>query len=73
MNAAPSSFDSQLVGRMISISFWRDYTAVFTKKNPKRFFLFEVGKIISVESGISNKRATIEVDYNGNGGICKNL
>jgi hypothetical protein len=73
MNAAPSSLDSQLVGRMISISFRRDYTAVFTKKNPKRFFLFNVEKIISVESGISNKYATIEVDYDENGGICKNL
>jgi hypothetical protein len=27
--------------------------------------------ITSVESGISNKCATFEVDYNGNGGICK--
>jgi hypothetical protein len=33
--------------------------------------LFEVGKIISVESGISNKCATIDVDYDENGGICK--
>jgi hypothetical protein len=71
MNAAPSSFDSQLVGRMISISFWRDYTADFTKKNLKRFFPFNVGKIISVESGISNKCATIKVDYDENGGIYK--
>ena len=38
MNAAPSSLDSQLVGRMISISFQRDYTVVFTKKIPKVFF-----------------------------------
>ncbi len=72
MNAAPSSLDSQLVGRMISISFWRDYTAVFTKKKfPKGFFPFDIEKIISVESGISNKCATIEVDYDENGGICK--
>ncbi len=71
MNAAPSSLDSQLVGRMISISFWHDYTVVFTKKNPKRFFLFNVRKIISVESGISNKCATIKVDCNENGRICK--
>jgi hypothetical protein len=50
MNAAPSSLDSQLAGKMISISFWRDYTVVFTKKNfPKSFFMFNVGKIISVE------------------------
>jgi hypothetical protein len=72
MNAAPSSLDSQLVGRMISISFQRNYTVVFTKKKiPNRYFLFNVGKIISVESGISNKCATIEVDYNENGGISK--
>jgi hypothetical protein len=71
LNAAPSCFDSQLVGRMISISFRCDYTAVFTKKNPKRFFPFNVGKIISVESSISNKCATIKVVYDENGGICK--
>ncbi len=62
INAAPSSLDSQLIGRMISISFRHNYTAVFTKKNPKMFFLFDIGKIISVESGTSNKCATIEVD-----------
>jgi hypothetical protein len=38
MNAAPSSLDSQLVGRMISISFRRDYTAVFTKKKSQKVF-----------------------------------
>jgi hypothetical protein len=42
-----------------------------SQKNPKRFvFLFDIGKIISVESGISNKCAAIDVDYNENGGIC---
>jgi hypothetical protein len=71
MNVAPASLDSQLVGRMKSISFWCNYTAVVTKKNPKRFFLFDVGKIISVESGISNKCATIKVDYNENDRIFK--
>ncbi len=72
INAAPSSLDSQLVRRMISISFWRNHTAVFTKnKFSKGFFLFDIGKNIYVESGISNKCATIEVDYNENGGICK--
>jgi hypothetical protein len=70
LNAAPS-LDSQLVGRMISNFLWHDYTVVFTKKNPKMFFLFNVGKIISVESGISNKGATIKVDYSEDGGICK--
>jgi hypothetical protein len=72
MNTTPSSLDSKLVGRMISISFWCDYTVVFTKKKiPKGFFLFDVGKIISMESGISNKSATIELDYDENSGICK--
>ena len=71
MNPAPSSLDSQLVGRMISISFWCNYTVVFTKKKSQQVYLFNVGKIISVESGISNKCATIKVDYNENGGICK--
>ncbi len=72
MNAAPSSLDSQLVGRMISISFWYNYTVVFTNKRfPKGFFLFDVGKIISVESGVSNNHATIEVDYNEKDGIRK--
>jgi hypothetical protein len=52
MNAAPSSLDSQLVGRMISISFQRNYIVIFTKKRFPEGFLFNVGKIISVESGI---------------------
>ncbi len=38
MNAAPSSLDSQLVGRMISISFWCEYTVVFTKKDYQKVF-----------------------------------
>jgi hypothetical protein len=60
MNAAPSSVDSQLVGRIINISIQRNYTVVFTKKIfPKGFFLFDAGKIVFVESGISNKCATI--------------
>jgi hypothetical protein len=33
--------------------------------------LFDFGKIISVESGIFNKCATIKVDYDENGGFCK--
>jgi len=71
MNAAPSSLDSQLVGRMICISFQRNYTVIFTKKRFPKGFFFNIGKIISVESGISNKCATIEVDYDENGEICK--
>jgi hypothetical protein len=62
MNAVPSSLDSQLVGGMISISFQHDYTVVFTKKRFPKGFFFNVRKIISVESSISNKCATIEVD-----------
>jgi hypothetical protein len=47
MNAAPSYLDSQLIGRMISISFWRDYTAVLTKKKiPKGFFCLMLGGLI---------------------------
>ena len=69
MNVAPSSLDSELVGRMISFSFKRDYTVIFTRKDfPRGFNLFDVGKIVSVEPGISNKSATIEVDYGGNDG-----
>ena len=56
MNVAPSSVDSELVGRMIRISFKRDYTVIFTRKDfPRGFNLFNVGKIVSVEPGISNK------------------
>jgi hypothetical protein len=32
--------------------------------------LFDIGKIISVESSISEESATIKVDYGENGGIC---
>ncbi len=73
MNVAPSSLDSdKLVGRMIRISFKRNYTVIFTRKDfPIGFYLFNVGKIVSVEPGISNKSAIIEVDYGENDGICK--
>jgi hypothetical protein len=61
---APSSLDSELVGRMISIPFKCNYTVIFTRKDFTRGFnLFDVGKIVSVEPGIPNKSATIEVDY----------
>ena len=33
--------------------------------------MFNVGKIVSMEPGISNKSATIEVDYIENDGKCK--
>ncbi len=72
MNVAPSSLDSELVGRMISISFKRDCTVILTRKDfPRGFNLFDVGKIVSVEPGISNKSTTIEVDYSENDGKCK--
>jgi hypothetical protein len=72
MNMAPSFLDSQLVGRMISISFKRNYTVILTRKDfPRDFNLFDVGKIVSVEPGISNKSATIEIDYGENDGKCK--
>jgi hypothetical protein len=72
MNAAPPFFDSELVGRMISIFFKRNYTLIFTRKDfPRGFNLFNVGKIVSGEPGISNKSATIKVDYGENDGKCK--
>jgi hypothetical protein len=72
MNVAPSSLDSELVGRMISFSFECNYTVIFTRKDfPRCFNLFNVGKIVSMEPGISNKSATIEVDYGENDGKCK--
>ncbi len=72
MNVAPSSLDSELFGRMISISFKCDYTVIFPRKDfPRGFNLLNVGKIVSMEPGISNKSATIEVDYGENDGKCK--
>ncbi len=69
MNVAPSSLDSELVGRMISIYFKRDYTVIFTRKDfPRGFNLFHGGKIVSVEPDISNKSAPTEVDYGENDG-----
>ncbi len=58
---------------------WEDDKYFFSAQlrsnlHQKRFpedFLFNVGKIISVESGILNKCATIKADYDENGGICK--
>ncbi len=72
MNVAPSYLDSELVGRMINISFKHDYTVIFTRKDfPRGFNLFNVGKIFFVEPGISNRSATIEEDYSENDGKCK--
>lgn len=71
VNEAPTSFDQELVGMMISISFQRKYNSIFTKKEfPGGFFLFDIGKIVSIESGKSDEgAATINVDYGKNGRI----
>jgi hypothetical protein len=72
MNGAPSSSDSELVGRMISISFKHNSTVISTRKDFTRgFSLCDAGKIVSVEPVISNKSAIIEVDYGENDGKCK--
>ncbi len=60
---APSSFDDDLIGMMISISFKRNNNAFFTKKEfPGVFFLFDIGRITPVQSD-SNNGATIKVHY----------
>ena len=57
MNVSPSSLDYELVGRMISISFKCNYTVILTRKDfPRGFNFLDVGKIVSVEPGILNKR-----------------
>ncbi len=71
VDEAPSSFDNDLIGMMLSISFKQNNNAIFTKKEfPGGFFLFDIGRITSVQSG-SNDSATIKVDYGENFGICK--
>jgi len=48
-NPLPASIDKQLCGKMISISFCRDYNKTFTKKQfPGGVYMFDIGKIISV-------------------------
>ncbi len=71
VDEAPSSFDNDLIGVMISISFKQNYNAIFTKKEfPGGIFLFDIGRTTSVESD-SNNGATIKVDYSEKFGICK--
>ena len=71
VDEAPSSFDDDLIGMMISISFKRNNNAIFTKKEfPGGFFLSDIGRITSVQSD-SNNGATIKVDYGEKFGICK--
>ena len=56
---------------MICISFKRNNNAIFTKKEfPGGFFLFDIGRITSVQSD-SNDGATIKVHYGEKFGICK--
>ena len=71
VDEAPSSFDDDLIGMMISISFKQNNNAIFTKKEfPGGFFLFDIGRITSVQSD-SNDGATIKVHYGEKFGICK--
>jgi hypothetical protein len=71
VDEAPSSFDDDLIGMMISISFKQNNNAIFTKKEfPGGFFLFDIGRITSVQSD-SNDGATIKVDYGEKFGICE--
>ncbi len=70
VDEAPSSFDDELFGMMISISFKQNYNAIFTKKEfPGGFFLFDIDRITSVQSD-SNNGATIKVHYGEKIGIC---
>jgi hypothetical protein len=71
VDEAPSSFDNDLIGMMISISFKQNNNAIFTKKEfCGSFFLFDIGRITSVQSD-SNYGATIKVDYGEKIGICE--
>ncbi len=71
VDEAPSSFDDDLIRMMISISFKQNNNAIFTKKEfSGGFFLFDIGRITSVQSDFNNG-ATIKVGYGDNFGICK--
>ncbi len=71
VDEAPSSFADDLIGMMISISFKQNNNAIFTKKGfPGGVFLFDIGRITSVQSD-SNNGATIKVYYGENFGICE--
>ncbi len=51
VDEAPSSFDDDLIRMMISISFKRNNNTIFTKKEfSGGFFLFDIGRITSVQS-----------------------
>ncbi len=71
VDEALSSFEDDLIEMMISISFKGDNNAIFTKKEfSGGFFLFDIGRIASVQSDF-NDGATIKVDYGENFGICE--
>ncbi len=71
VDEAPSSFDDDLIGMMISFSFKGNNNAIFTKKEfPGGFFLFDIGRITFNQSD-SNDGVTTKVDYGENFGICK--
>ncbi len=71
VDETPSSFDDNLIGMMISISFKQNNNAIFTKKEfPGGFFLFDIGWMTSVQSD-SNDGATIKVHYGEKFGICE--
>ncbi len=71
VDEVPSFVDDDLIGMMISISFKWNNNAIFTKKEfPGGFFLFDIGRITSVQSD-SKDGATIKVDYGEKFGICK--
>ena len=49
VNTCPETIDNSLIGKMISISYPREYDSIFTKKKfPRGVFMFDIGKIISV-------------------------
>ena len=49
VNTSPETIDNRLCGKMISISYAREYNRIFTKKKfPGGVFMFDIGRIISV-------------------------
>ncbi len=67
---APSSFDDDLIGMMISISFKQNNNAIFTKKEfPGRFFCLILAGLHPFNQILTS--ATIKVHYGENFGICE--
>lgn len=49
VNNSPETIDNSLCGKMISISYAREYNHIFTKKKfPGGVFMFDIGRIVSV-------------------------